>query len=418
MGIDERLVAGALAVGLMACGGRVVLARPDGTRGGDCYADGTCDVGLECYREICVPTAPPGHDAGPTTPPPPRRDAGEPLPPDPPDAGPPPVSHDVLASGSGMLIALFPTASGILVVDQSAARLMDRGGSELARFEPGREITAAAFDGTYLGISDRAKLTVLEPDLASTGETLLTEWCASAAVMSDHRFVCGPSNDWDRIFTTYDMVSLATLATSEPETYNGIPMTRVPGRDHFITVSGGSPSDLHLYEVETTGAAVYLGESPYHGDFPVRSVFSFVGDPATHVVTHQGLMLEIFAPGCDIATTSFERDCFIRDGDLGTLPVDGSYEMMTRDAAGLIYGLDDPTDRWFDDTYCEAGCVIHRVDPTARSIVSMVPHTGPFVAPVTMAHDPTSSALVLGVHTAGDRFDGYTAYEVRLASYE
>ena len=47
------LTATALFMG--GCGGRSVESNPPGTHGGECRPDLTCDVGLECFRLVCVP---------------------------------------------------------------------------------------------------------------------------------------------------------------------------------------------------------------------------------------------------------------------------------------------------------------------------------------------------------------------------
>jgi len=415
------LAIGLTVVGLAGCTESVVI-RPEGELGGDCLRGGRCAEGLDCFRGICVPSEDAG---GPTAgrdggPPPIGPDAGPPPvdpdagpPPIGPDAGPPPVGGSVIARGSETLVDVFVVPAGVIVVDSSAARLVDPSGAELARFSPGREITAAAFDGSTLGVADRSILTLLESDLSPLAEGFLTEWCASAVIVGG-RFVCGPSNDWDRIFYSHDLATAAEVARSGGDTYNGIPMTAVPGEDFFVTVTTGlSPSDFHLYEAPATGAARYVGESPYHGDFAVRNIFAFIGDPATHLVTHEGLLLEIFRGACRAGMTS-RTDCFTRDGDLGSLRSGERYVAMAQSATH-VYGIAG-TGTWFGDPPCMMGCELHEVEPSTRVVSRRVAYSSPFIEAVRLRVDG-AGGLVFGAHTAGDRRDGFTAYEVRQLTF-
>lgn len=424
----RRLAVSLLASAVsLACAESVVI-RPAGELGGDCLSGDRCYEDLECYRGICVPPGEmmEGDDAGIRPPPPPGvdsgtpvQDAGSPTPGEDGSVPPPPPGEGerVLADRAGQLVDVFVTARGIIVVDAERVRLLDRAGAELATFETGREITAAAFDGVRLGVADRAFLFTLDADLVELARVALAEWCRSAVIVSGSRFVCGPDDDWDRVFRTYDLSSGTELAASDEYTYNGIPMFRVPGTDHFVTVTtGSSPSDFHLYEVAPTHDATFIGESPYHGDFPVTDVFAFRGDPATHLITHEGLMLEIFHPDCVAGMSSFTSGCFTRDGDLGSLRVGESYVAMTQDDAGYVYGLREDGDPWFSDPRCESSCTLHRVDVEARSIDRERTYDHAFFDLVRMRHDAVGGGVVLGVMDEGDRFDGYTGYQVRLVT--
>ncbi len=414
----------AAAVLAASCGGRSVQSIPEGSLGGPCDAARRCDAGLVCFRGLCLEperdggTFPPGVDGGPA--PRPGTDGGPAWDfgsPSTTDAGPsrPPAGPGVVTSGLGRLIAVFPVASGLLVVDDTEVRLVGRDGSALGSFSTGRQITAAAFDGTYLGIADRARLTTLEPDLTEVADGLLTEYCSDAAIVSDHRFLCGPDERWMRIFATHDLETGDRIATSSDYTYNGVTMHRVPGSDDFVSVSGGSPSDFHLYTM-VGDTVTYVNDSPYHGDFAVTNVLAFHGVPATHVVTEEGIMLRIEGATCEVDT--YPSTCLERDGDLGTLDVGERYAAMTEDGDGYIYGLLDPSDRWFDDPYCEMGCDLQRIDSAARTVLSERSYATTFLAAPVFEHDAWSGRVVLGAQTAGDRLDGYTEYEVRLIEYE
>lgn len=402
---------------LAGCGNRSVETFEPGSLGGRCEL-GRCDPGLECFRGICLePEVVRGRDAAVS------RDGSAVRASDggivrPPDGGLAPAMPGTVASGDGALIAVFPIPAGLVVVDQSAARLVSREGVELARFASGRQITAAAFDGTYLGIADRAVLTVVGPDLTELASGTLVESCASAVIVSDHRFVCGPDNDWDRVFYTYSLETGAEIArTTNFFTYNGIPMKGVPGRDEFITVTLDlSPSDFHLYEVDASSVVHFVNESPYHGDFAATDVYTFIGSPATHLVNSQGIMLRLRGTGC--VPGEYGSACLVMDGELGTLATGDFYRAMARDDAGLVYALHDPTGPSYSDPLCVGGCSIERIDPAARSVVSSTTYTDSFLAIPVFEPDPFASRIVLGVQTAGDRWDGYTAYTVKLARYD
>jgi hypothetical protein len=160
---------------------------------------------------------------------------------------------------------------------------------------------------------------------------------------------------------------------SDPYTYNGVPMRRVPGRDEFVSIThDSSPSDFHLYALTGDSRAVYVNESPYHGDFEVEIQYAFWGDPATHVVTTEGILLRIHDEGCEPGV--YPGNCFVKDGELGTLPVDAyDYLDLREGDAGTVYALVlETTDPYTYDAICGEGCTIQRVDVAQRSVVDSV----------------------------------------------
>lgn len=319
----------------------------------------------------------------------------------------------LLAQGLGQLVAIFPSANGIVVVDETAVRHFDSNGRVVSTFTPGRPITTASFDGVYLGIADRARLTTLEFDLTFVSEATLTRYCASSVTMSGHRFVCGPANDWDRIFTTFDMVSGMQLAESREYTYNGIPMTAVPGYDDFVTVTTfSSPSDFHLYEVEADGTPVFINESPYHGGITATDTFAFDGVPATRLINASGEMLRIRGPRCEIGS-SFDSQCFIRDGDVGVIPVGAIYLGMDNDANGKLYTIRNNSSFWPRAPVCTPTepCIVEIVDVATRTIERTIPYDQDTEWITHLVYDDTSNSLLLG--TSPDRFDPQIDYEVR-----
>jgi hypothetical protein len=327
-----------------------------------------------------------------------------------------------IAAVSSVLIDVFPATSGIFVVLSDAVLLVDRQGQTIQKLAYPREITAAAFDGATLVVADKAKLTSFDVNLAQIVSADLLETCASAVLVGKGRFVCGPENDWDRVFYTYDSTSGALLASSKQYTYNGIPMRRIPGKDDFVTVTvGSSPSDFHLYSVAAGGEPVFINESPYHGGFRATSVYAFDGSPPEHLVTDEGLMLHIYGKDCNAASGSFSSECFTKDGTLGTLTGSQLFIGMDSDGAGKLYGLVDPTPNNFPSkSLCDDGCLVQRIDVASRTVEAQSVHHISLGAVVAARHDAVSGSLLIGYRASGDFYfpdDPYPGYKVVLAKY-
>jgi hypothetical protein len=324
----------------------------------------------------------------------------------------------VIASGTDTLVDLFPVASGMIVVRSTRVQLLDPQGQELASVISPREITAAAFDGTLLGIADRAFLTVYDVNLTPLRSANLIESCASAVIVSNARFVCGPANDWDRIFSVFDL-NTGVMLRHGPEqyTYNGIPMRRVPGTDDFVTVTTDlSPSDFHLYRTLSgatpDGGVMFMGESPYHGAFSVTTSYAFDQTPAQHLITDQGLLLRIYLSNCT-PSTGYQGSCFERNGELGTLPNGKRYLSMTEGAAGIIYGVvESSSSTSYSDPRCAQGCDVQRVDVPARVVRGQVHFTASVGRVVAMRFDPWRQQVVLGFLSPGPSYGTFSGYQL------
>jgi hypothetical protein len=327
-------------------------------------------------------------------------------------------SGPVLSSGDSVLVDGFVGERGVYVVLADAIVLVGRDGAEIARVVAPREITSAAFDGSRLVVADRARLTTYDSGLEELASGDLVETCASSVLVGGGRFVCGPSNDWDRVFYTYDIETGALLASSNTYTYNGIPMRRVPGTDDFVTVTvDSSPSDFHLYSVVESGEPVFVNESPYHGDFGVTSVYAFNANPATHLITHGGLMLHIYGDGCT-AGSSFSSECFVKDGDLGTLTGAQSFAAMENGSDGKLYGVVATNQSYFDPI-CPENCLLQRIDVATRTVEAQSVIALGAGAIVALRMDPISGSVVVGYELSGRRFydDPYPGYRVVLISF-
>ena len=324
------------------------------------------------------------------------------------DGGVASIGHDVgcvpsrmLWSGADALLDAFPTQDGIIVVTPGAVSLISRTGQTLKSYTPPRPLTATAFDGTLLAVADAAFVTALTTGLESKGMIALKERCEQAVMVSAQRFVCGPMSDTSRIFYTYDLVQLALIGTSQPFTYNGVPMRRVPGRDHFVTLPLELvPADFSLYRIDPLGPVYFLGQSPYHGDFVVSTVFAFGGRPATHLVTSEGLMLQLFTPLCAPDSTSIlGSDCFYKDGNIGTLWSNEMFRALASDESqDVIYGVVG-TLGMFGALGCQGECKVQRIDVAQRLVIGQRGHVIGMSNPITTRHDPYCQMLMLGYST-------------------
>lgn len=323
----------------------------------------------------------------------------------------------ILAQGTSMLVDVFVGDPGVYIVTTDAIVLVDRSGNEKARVTAPRQIGTAAFDGTQLVVADRAKLTTYDTGLATVASADLVEACSSSVLVSGNRFVCGPSNDWDRVFYTYDTKSGALLASSRKYTYNGIPMRGVPGTDDFITVTVDlSPSDFHLYTVLPSAQVSYINESPYHGDFSITNTYAFDGAPPMHLITAAGLILRIYDNGCLGDASSFTSTCFVKDGALGTLSGSQYFVAMDSGPSGRLFGLVDPSSDILLNGPCAKGCLLESIDVAARTILTQSVVHLTMASVVAFRYDPVAKAAVVGyVNGTGSyyfRSDPYPGYHV------
>lgn len=324
----------------------------------------------------------------------------------------------VLFAGTDTLVDLVPVSAGLIVVRSTTLQLLDVAGQELKAIASPREITAAAFDGALLGVADRGVLNVYDAQLNPLRSFNLIDTCASAVAVSQGRFVCGPTYDWDRIFTIFDMTG-GTMPRRGPGTftYNGIPMRRVPGRDDFVTVTvGSSPSDFHLYRVGSSSVGVqFMGESPYHGDFAATTSYAFDRSPATKLVNSEGIILNIYEAGCQPGASAGGQECFVRAGNLGTLPNGRSFLAMTQSGDGSIFGIVETSTASYFDPKCAMGCAVQRVDFDQRVVRAQINWVANVDRIVAMVYDPFQQRVVVGYTLAG--VNGLPAAGFRIEAF-
>lgn len=318
-----------------------------------------------------------------------------------------------LFAGSGDLVELFPIPAGAIVVASDAVVVIARDGSKKSSWASGRPITSAAFDGTNLVVADKAEFTVLDASLKVVhAGVALHESCGSSILVDGGRFVCGPSNDWDRVFYVYDVASGALLGSSAMYTYNGIPMHRVHGTNDFVTVDTDlSPAHFHLYRVPDSNAVQYLGESPDHGQFPVSDRYAITGSPGTDVVTETGLLLRIY-PTTDAGTMAVP---FVKTGDIGALANGESFVAIDQTSTATV-GL--VTTYGTSSSLCVQGCKLLQIDVANRTITSSRAYAVDSNVLVLLRHDRLANGAWLGHLPSGkDSYAMMPGFEVRLLAY-
>jgi len=328
-------------------------------------------------------------------------------------------SGQIISVGTDALVDAFIGEAGIYVVLGNSITLSDRSGNVLQRVDAPREISAAAFDGEHLAIADQAKLTSYDLQLTQISSMNTLETCASLVILSQQRAVCGPANDWDRVFYTYDLASGALLGSSRKYTYNGIPMRRVPGTDDFVTVTvDSSPSDFHLYRLLDSGEASYINESPYHGDFRVTDIYGFDGSPATHLITDAGLMLRIYGDGCGEMASSFSTGCFAKDGSIGTLSGDQLFLGLDTDAQSQVYAVVDANpDPFGDPDEQPSNYLLERIDLDSRTVTKQSTISLQLSQMIAFRRDVTGGGVLVAFRKGSRSFsfpgDPYPGHEVR-----
>lgn len=195
-------------------------------------------------------------------------------------------------------------------------------------------------------------------------------------------------------------------------------MRRVPGHDDFVAVTtDSSPSDFHLYSLARSGEAVFVNESPYHGDFRVTNVYAFNGSPATHLVTDTGLLLNIYGSQCNLEAGPFGSECFVKDGALGTLTGQQAFIGMDQDDQGQIYALVAVGGGSYFDPLCQSGCLLQPIDIATRTVVQQRSVSSDLGRVVALRQDPLGQGILLASRLAETNADDDTGYEVHWYTF-
>jgi hypothetical protein len=302
-----------------------------------------------------------------------------------------------LVDSTDTLIEVFVVDAGVIVINTATVSLVGRNGIVIKAVPFARQITAAAFDGTTLVVADGAALTVMTPALDVGPTALLITSCADAVLVAGKYFVCGPNTDTFRVFDTFD-VSVnppVHVAASAQFTYNGVPMTRVPGTNAFVTVTQFiSPPSFSLYQVApTTGVTTWIGSSPFAA-YAATQVLAFDGTPATHMVQQEGRILGIAGSECQGGIYR----CFTQTGVVGTLRTGETYVGLGDDGAGKLVALvTSSTDPPSFGAPCASGCPLQLIDVPTRTALQQRTHTiADLRTVVRAAYDPKCGTAVLG----------------------
>lgn len=314
------------------------------------------------------------------------------------------------------VVNLFVDEDTIWVVLSNAVRAYRTNGELIGSYDSPREITSADWWKGQVVVSDKARILAIGADFEARVISELELACASSVIVKQNLWICGPSNDWDRIFTTYDLESGEIKGRSRSYTYNGIPMRRVPGRDAFVTVSvGTSPSDFHLYTVNEEGVAEFYMESPYHGDMKATRTMSFVGMPAKALMNTEGTFFNVGEGDCPENLVDDRENCLVKNGLLGTNFSPNFFLALTDEAEDEIFTIEGRRSVWpaKEDERIRA----QRIDLIEKKVVSQREYklSGRFEH---LRHIESSRKLVVAVSDdSRPRFDP-REYAVVILSYE
>ena len=204
------------------------------------------------------------------------------------------------------ILTVLPGRAGLFVVHADQVVHVSRSGTVHRRLSWPREILAAVWSSDRAVILDRGVLTTLDENLDTLGRLNLIETCVQAVAADKDRVVCGPSNDWERIFYTYEVTTPALIARSQAVTYEGIPMRAVPGRPWFLTQEA-------LFALDATGAASQRIDFSFStGTQPILPL-TFAGNPATLAVDRMGKVFQLqesCQPSCFVAAGAWTNTFF------------------------------------------------------------------------------------------------------------
>ena len=209
------------------------------------------------------------------------------------------------------ILAVLPGRAGLFVVHADQVVHVSRSGTVHRRLPWPREILAAVWSSNRAVILDRGVLTTLDENLETIGRLNLIETCVQAVAADQDRVVCGPANDWERIFYTYEVTTPALVARSQGITYEGIPMRAVPGRPWFLTQEA-------LFALDATGAAAQRLDFSFSTSMQPALPLTFAGNPATLAVDRTGKVFQLqesCQPSCFVAAGAW-TNTFLPGGTL------------------------------------------------------------------------------------------------------
>ncbi len=312
-----------------------------------------------------------------------------------------------LSNGVSMLIDAFLAGDWVIIVTEDRIEVVDKQARHIAERLWNSQIATAAFDGTTLVVSDTTEFVAYDTRLREVGHGVLSSPC-DTSVLVGNRWICSVfADDLDRYYDTYDLSSGSRLARVDDTVSHRGPMRKVPGRDEFVTLNVGvDPKDFYLLSLDDSGKAMGVATtaSQYHGDFSISPVYAFNGNPATQLVTDQGLVLCLNPDDCPNPKFGLTRD-----GDVGVLSGNNYFGAMDVDAQGKLHALLGPDEYMdFDEPVCDQGCTLERIDVGTGVLESHV--SVHFALSVFVA----LRALPEGGVLLGCRYGSYDGHRVRI----
>jgi hypothetical protein len=278
-----------------------------------------------------------------------------------------------LANGTSPLLATYFTEDNVIVVAKDRVELVDRQGKRLALARWDDDVyvdgalDTAAFDGSTLVVTAGKVLVSYDTNLQEVVRVELPSECTSSVLLSENRFVCGDPEENERSFHVYDALSGALLQTTTRYGFEEGPMSRVRGRDAFVSVNVHvSPRNFLMYAVDSTGTVTMTGNSraANHGTFRISPVYAFPEDPATHLITDAGILVCLTREDCNDPTYSL-----LPEGDVRSLPQGRAFGAMDVDSAGKLHAIVGSVENLnYDEPSCEQGCVAERIDVATRAV--------------------------------------------------
>jgi hypothetical protein len=323
-----------------------------------------------------------------------------------------PESAIELSSGTSLLVELFVADAGIYLVLDDEVRLVDRMGEAVASWTAGATIVAAAFGEERLGVTTSDTLHLLDEGVVPLGSGPLGRLCRSPAIVGGPTLVCSPTYAADA-FDSFDATTAAHLATTANQYWvddNDPPLLRVPGTDDLLVLDGR----FYLFLVDPAGLVSFVDGSP-SGVGVGNGALAFDGLPATHVVNHQGEVLEIYASTCQPGANG---GCFVKVGAVDVFTGEQRFVGMDDAGSGVFVGLVELIPAVGSGPLCDGGCLVRKVDMASETVVSQTAFLEVIGELVATRYDPVLDAVVVGYNLpkpgANDPFPGHRVLVVPL----
>jgi hypothetical protein len=290
-----------------------------------------------------------------------------------------------LAAGPRTLLDLFVLEKELMLVRNDAVVRLERDGTVHQVLASPRELTGAALDGQRLSVMDKAMITLYTPELAERTHTFTAQTCLSGDLFPGGKFFCGAQLEHGVAWMLFDLEASQAL-------------------DYFFLAGPQSPlvrrlpgSDVY-YDAGLALGVVGRGGTAVRSDTNTDGVFTFIGNPATHVaIGKTGQLLRIFGDGCQGMTNSFAAGCFVPEGELSTLKSGETFVALADGGGGKLLAVVNTKADTDEGHRCrKGGCFIQEIDLTTKTVLRQKTHALDLPATVRAWPDPTCGRLILG----------------------